>query len=220
MTEGASILLIEDHPTVRMGLSMLLSRDRHWICGEAGNRKELLTALSLLEPDRPELAVLDLSLGGEDGLDLIDVLRSRSIPVLIYSMHEDEGTVKRALAHGALGYICKRESSAALLAAVRDVLAGYRHISPLAAQNLSSPPEGGAQAPAAGANGLSEREQQILDLLGQGDRVQEIADKLNISIRTVETHCTRAIEKLNLNGMKALRRHAIQCQLGQTLSTD
>jgi DNA-binding NarL/FixJ family response regulator len=215
MTEGASILLIEDHPTVRMGLSMLLSRDRHWICGEAGNRKELLTALSLLEPDRPELAVLDLSLGGEDGLDLIDVLRSRSIPVLIYSMHEDEGTVKRALARGAQGYVCKRESSSSLLAAVRDVLAGNRHISPLAAQNFTSPPDGGTQAPVASANGLSEREQQILDLLGRGDRVQEIADKLNISTRTVETHCTRAIEKLDLNGMKALRRHAIQCQLGQ-----
>jgi two-component system, NarL family, invasion response regulator UvrY len=220
MTEGASILLIEDHPTVRMGLSMLLSRDRHWICGEAGNRKELLTALSLLEPDRPELALLDLSLGGEDGLDLIDVLRSRSIPVLIYSMHEDEGTVKRALAQGAQGYVCKRESSAALLAAVRDVLAGNRHISPLAAQNLSSPLEGVPQPSAASTNGLSEREQQILDLLGQGDRVQEIADKLNISTRTVETHCTRAIEKLDLNGMKALRRHAIQCQLGQTPSSD
>lgn len=220
MIEGASILLIEDHPTVRMGLSMLLSRDKHWICGEAGNRKELMTALTLLEPDRPELALLDLSLGGEDGLDMIDILRTRSIPVLIYSMHEDEGTVKRALARGAQGYICKREPSSSLLTAVRDVLAGNRHISPLAAQNLSSLPDEAPQAPAASANGLSEREQQILDLLGQGDRVQEIADKLNISARTVETHCTRAIEKLNLNGMKALRRHAIQCQLGQIPAAD
>ena len=218
MTEGASILLIEDHPTVRMGLSMLLSRDRHWICGEAGNRKELTTALSLLEPDRPELAVLDLSLGGEDGLDLIDLLRGRDIPVLIYSMHEDESTVKRALAQGAQGYVCKRESSSALLAAVRDVLAGNRHVSPLASQNLTDHPL--ANPPTANTGLLSEREHQILDLLGQGDRVQEIANKLNISTRTVETHCTRAIEKLDLKGMKDLRRHAIQNQFGQTASSD
>lgn len=217
MADGASILLIEDHPAVRMGLSLLFSRDRHWICGEAGNRKELTTALSLLEPDRPELAVLDLSLGGEDGLDLIDLLCVRDIPVLIYSMHEDESTVKRALAQGALGYVCKRESSAALLTAVRDVLAGKRHISRLALQNFTDQAVGSPQAPAASPNGLSEREQQIVDLLGQGDRVQEIADKLSISIRTVETHCARAIEKLNLNGMKELRRHAIQSQLGQAL---
>lgn len=218
MTEGASILLIEDHPTVRMGLSMLLSRDRHWICGEAGNRKELTTALSLLEPDRPELAVLDLSLGGEDGLDLIALLRSRDIPVLIYSMHEDESTVKRALAQGAQGYVCKRESSSALLAAVRAVLAGHRHVSPLASQNLSGHPL--ANPPTANTSLLSDREQQILDLLGQGDRVQEIANKLDISVRTVETHCTRAIEKLDLNGMKALRRHAIQNQFGQSPAVD
>src|SRR5664279_1353317 len=86
MANGASILLIEDHPTVRMGLSMVLSRDHHWICGEAGNRDELLTALTLLEPDRADLALLDLSLGSESGFDLIDDLRKKNIPVLVYSM--------------------------------------------------------------------------------------------------------------------------------------
>lgn len=220
MSEGVSILLIEDHPTVRMGLSMLLARDKHWICGEAGNRMELMTALSLLEPDRPELALLDLSLSGDDGLDLIDMLCKRDIPVLVYSMHEDENTVKLALAQGARGYVCKRETSSALLTAVRDVLAGYRHISPLASQNFTEQLVGDPQAPAANVNVLSEREQQIVDLLAQSAPVQEIADKLGISIRTVETHCTRAIEKLNLNGMRALRRHAIQCLLDHSSAND
>jgi len=218
MTQGASILLIEDHPTVRMGLAMLLSRDHHWICGEAGNRHELLTALTLLEPDRADLALLDLSLGNESGLDLIEILREKNIPVLIYSMHEDEANVLRAFSRGAQGYACKREASAFLLAAVRDVLAGNRHVSPLAARNLS---ENLADMPQPDSNNvLSEREQQIVTLLGQGERPPEIADKLCISVRTVETHCTRAIEKLDLGGMKDLRRFAIKSQVSPEPSCD
>lgn len=210
MTEGASILLIEDHPTVRMGLSMLLARDHHWICGEAGNRSELLTALTLLEPDRADLAVLDLSLGSESGLDLIADLHRKNIPVLVYSMHEDEAHIRQSFAKGAQGFVCKRETSGDFLAAVRDVLAGNRHVSPLAAQNLSESIIDLPQSP--GNNTLTDREQQIITLLGQGNSNQEIANKLFISVRTLETHCTRAIEKLGLGGMKGLRRHAIAGQ--------
>jgi DNA-binding NarL/FixJ family response regulator len=218
MAEGASILLIEDHPTVRMGLAMLLSRDHHWICGEAGNRHELLTALTLLEPDRADLALLDLSLGTESGLDLIDVLHNRGIPVLVYSMHEDEANVRRALAKGVQGYVCKREASAVLLAAVRDVLAGNRHVSPLAARGLS---ENLIDMPQpVSPNVLSEREQQIVSLLGRGERAPEIADQLCISVRTVETHCMRAAEKLGLAGMKELRRFAIKSQTSHEPSYD
>jgi len=218
MAEGASILLIEDHPTVRMGLAMLLSRDHHWICGEAGNRHELLTALTLLEPDRADLALLDLSLGTESGLDLIDVLHNKGIPVLVYSMHEDEANVRRALAKGVQGYVCKREASAVLLAAVRDVLAGNRHVSPLAARGLS---ENLIDMPQpVSPNVLSEREQQIVSLLGRGERAPEIADQLCISVRTVETHCMRAAEKLGLAGMKELRRFAIKSQTNHEPSYD
>jgi len=218
MAEGASILLIEDHPTVRMGLAMLLSRDHHWICGEAGNRHELLTALTLLEPDRADLALLDLSLGTESGLDLIDILHNKGIPVLVYSMHEDEANVRRALAKGVQGYVCKREASAVLLAAVRDVLAGNRHVSPLAARGLS---ENLIDMPQpVSPNVLSEREQQIVSLLGRGERAPEIADQLCISVRTVETHCMRAAEKLGLAGMKELRRFAIKSQTNHEPSYD
>ena len=210
MAEGASILLIEDHPTVRMGLSMLLARDHHWICGEAGSRSELLTALTLLEPDRPDLALVDLSLGSESGLDLIADLHKKGIPVLIYSMHEDEAHIRQSFAKGAQGFVCKRETSGDLLAAVRDVLAGNRHVSPLAALNLSEGVIDLPQSP--GNNTLTEREQQIITLLGQGNSNQEIANKLFISVRTLETHCTRAIEKLDLGGMKGLRQYAIADQ--------
>ena len=210
MSEGASILLIEDHPTVRMGLAMLLARDHHRICGEAGNRDEMLAALALLEADRADLALLDISLGSESGLDLIADLHKKSIPVLIYSMHEDEASIRQAFAKGAEGFVCKRETSGDLLAAVRDVLAGNRHVSPLAAQNLS----GGLVdlPPSPDHNTLTDREQQVIALFGQGHSNQEIADFLRISVRTLETHCARAIEKLKLNGMKDLRRFAIASQ--------
>ena len=219
MVEGASILLIEDHPTVRMGLAMLLARDHHWICGEAGSRDELLTALTLLEPDRADLALLDLSLGSESGLDLIADLRKRDIPVLIYSMHEDESTIHQAFSLGAQGFVCKRETSGDLLAAVRDVLAGNCHLSPLATQNLPKNTDGIIDLPPSpDSSALTDREQQIVTLLGQGNSNQEIASKLFISVRTLETHCTRAIEKLNLGGMKDLRRFAITNQRNQEVS--
>ena len=216
MAEGASILLIEDHPTVRMGLSMLLARDHHWICGEAGNRRELLTALSLLEPDRADLALLDLSLGSESGLELIADLHKKNIPVLVYSMHEDEAHIRQSFAKGAQGFVCKRETSGDLLAAVREVLAGNRHLSPLAAQNFSKGRIDLPQSP--GDKVLTDREQQIVTLLGQGHSNQEIANKLFISVRTLETHGARAIEKLNLGGMRDLRRFAITKQRNEEIS--
>jgi DNA-binding NarL/FixJ family response regulator len=205
MSEGARILLIDDHPAVRSGLALLLALDNHEICGEAGSRAEMLQQLDLCQP---QMALLDLQLGNEKGMDLIDDLRQRGVPVLVYSMHEDANTIGQVFAHGAQGYVCKREVSDILLNAVREVLSGKRHVSPLAAQNLA-----GSlivtRLPGADFE-LSEREQQIIELLGQGCGKQEIAEKLVISVRTVESYCTRAIEKLHVKGMKELRRYAIQ----------
>ena len=201
----ARILLIDDHPAVRQGLAFLLVQDGHRISGEAGNRAEMQQQLAISHAD---LALLDLSLGEESGLDLIDELRQRGIPVLVYSMHEDANTVSQALAHGARGYVCKREVADVLLGAVREVLAGRSHFSPFVAQSSAGNPN--AQSPFPGETVLSEREQQIINLVGQGCGNQEIAEKLAISVRTVESYCARACEKLCIDGMKELRRYAIQ----------
>lgn len=207
MTEGASILLIDDHPAVRMGLSMMLLRDRHRICGEVGGREELLAWLADTPPYLAQLALLDLSLGQESGFDLIDDLTRHAIPVLVYSMHEDAHSVDRAFACGAQGYVCKRDALNELLDAIRDVLAGQRHVSLLVAQGESVP-----DTPAATehCDPLSERERQIMTMLGTGRTPAEIAEQLAIGVRTVETHCERTIAKLNLAGMRELRRRAIQ----------
>jgi DNA-binding NarL/FixJ family response regulator len=204
MTDPARILLIDDHPAVRFGLAQLLSMDHHQVCGEAGSRSEMQQQL---EAGAVDLALLDLFLGNENGLDLVDELRQKGIPVLVFSMHEDANTISQVFARGVQGYVCKRDVSDSLREAVRVVLKGGRYVSPLAAQslaiNLVETQEDDDQA-------LSERELQVLDLFAQGYANLDVAENLSISIRTVESYCARAIEKLGLSGMKELRRFAIQ----------
>jgi two-component system invasion response regulator UvrY len=201
------IFLIDDHPAVRQGLKLLLAQEDYVVCGEAGSRAETLEKIGSSGAD---MALLDVSLGEENGLDLIADLHKRRIAVLVYSMHEDADTIDRAFAAEAIGYVSKREQPEALLAAVSDVLSGMRHISPRAAQSLAnralSSPDADREAQ------LSQREKQILSMLGKGDTNAEIAAALVIGVRTVETYCARMIEKLDLDGMKALRRYAIRKQ--------
>ena len=200
---GARILLIDDHPAVRQGLALLLAQDRHQVCGEVGCRDEML---GFLGGGGIDLALLDLSLGQENGLDLIDDLCRAAIPVLVYSFREDAAVINRALALGAAGYVTKREVSGVLLNAVREVLDGNRHLSPFAEQSLARrvlEPQDVREV------ALSEREQQTIALLGQGCGAQEIAVLLEVSVRTVESYCVRACEKLGVSGMKELRRHAV-----------
>jgi len=204
MSDSARIFLIDDHPAVRFGLAQLLSMDQHLVCGEAASRSEML---QWLEGGSADLALLDLSLGDENGLDLIDDLRQQGIPVLVFSMHEDAGTIRQVFARGVRGYVCKREVSDCLREAVRVVLEGGRYVSPLAAQSLAIEL---LETVPADEQALSERELQILDLFAQGSSNPDVAEALSLSVRTVESYCARAIEKLGVNGMKELRRFAIQ----------
>jgi len=197
--------MIDDHPAVRQGVKLLLEEEGYIACGEAGSSAE---AMARIQSSRADLALLDISLGEENGLACIAELRKRGINVLVYSMHEDAATIDKAFAAGADGYVSKREQPEVLLVALGDVLGGKRHISPATAQSLAkrvlASPEAGREST------LSEREKQILHRLGRGESNAEIADALAIGVRTVETYCTRIIEKLELDGMKELRRYAIQ----------
>jgi two-component system, NarL family, invasion response regulator UvrY len=127
------ILLVDDHADVRHGLALVLAEEGVGDCREAVGREEALDAATR-EP--PDMALVDLSPGTEDALGLVAELCARSIPVLICSMHEEPGYVRRALAAGARGYITKREAPQELARAVRDVLAGWMLISPSAAEGL------------------------------------------------------------------------------------
>lgn len=202
---GMRVILADDHPAVRQGLALLFTQAGHTICAEAENRAE---TLALLSASRADIAIVDLSLGDESGLDLIADLRKRGVPVLTYSMHEDFETIEKAFGAGANGYVSKREASEVLLRAAQEILKGRRFISPRAAQSLASsvlpPQEVHGDVP------LSERETQIMHMLGQGDSNTEIAASLAISVRTVESYYSRIIDKLGIDGMKELRKFAIR----------
>lgn len=203
-TQGVRVFLVDDHPAMRNGLSLLLAQVGHTICGEAEGREELLRRI---DDARAEIVVLDLSLAGESGLDILDDLRPRAVPALVYSMHEDCATIERAFTRGAQGYVTKREVSDVLLEAIEQVVSGHRYASPRSAQSLASRvlTTGTGEETA-----LSQREEQIMTLLGHGETSNEIARKLTISAHTVQTYYARIIEKLELDGMKALRKTAIR----------
>lgn len=203
--QGARVFLIDDHPAVRDGLGVILAQEAHVVCGEAGNLREVRERIDQAQAD---LCLIDLSLGGEDGREIIGELRKKGIAVLVYSMHEDPGNIERVFVSGADGYVTKREAAEVLLEAVATVLSGERFVGPQAAQSLAQ-----SVLPTAHEYtlaGLSQREKAIFDLLGTGESTGDIAAAFAISDRTVETYYRRIIDKLSLDGMKALRRFAIR----------
>ena len=198
----AKVLLIDDHPAVRHGLGLVLSSKSHAICGEAGS---IVETLELIGSTAADIALLDLSLGEESGLDLVAPLRAHGMAVLVYSMHEDSDRIRAALDAGANGYVSKREMAEVLLAAVDQLLAGASFVSARAAQVLAN----SAPTDEHDDGALSERENQILAMLGQGESNSQIAEAFSISVRTVETYFGRICVKLGVNGTKELRCYAI-----------
>jgi DNA-binding NarL/FixJ family response regulator len=197
------VLLVDDHPAVREGLALLLAPEGIAVCAEAARRAE---ALAALQKHPPHVAIVDLSLDGEDGLVLIADLHRCNIPVLVYSMHNDARHVQGAIAAGALGYVTKRELHGVLVQAIRELAAGRRFVSPKAAAALA---ECVTKSSAADVEKLSPHEHQVYELLGQGADTFDIAAALGITNRTVESYYSRILIKLDLNGMHELRRHAI-----------
>ncbi len=198
------LLLVDDHPAIREGLAVLLSTAEVQVCGEAGSRAE---ARARVEETGPTLAVVDLSLGAEEGLALLAELRDRGLPAVVYSMHDEASRVEAAFAAGARGYVTKRESYEVLLQAIREVAGGGRFISPVAALALAQ--HVAASVAPTPERALSEQESQVYHLLGQGEGTLEIAAHLQVSARTVESYYARIREKLGLESMRDLRRHAI-----------
>jgi two-component system, NarL family, invasion response regulator UvrY len=198
------VLIADDHPAVCQGLGLLLEPEGILVCAESGGRAE---ALARIDACRPDLVLVDLSLGDEDGLVLVEDLRERALPALVYSMHDDGQHVEAAFAAGALGYVTKREVHRVLVQAIREIAAGRRFVSPRAALALA---ERIAEAPSNAPLGeLSKQERQVYRLLGEGAGTSEIARTLRISTRTVESYYARILVKLGLDGMRELHRHAI-----------
>ncbi|HYF90750.1 MAG TPA: response regulator transcription factor [Symbiobacteriaceae bacterium] len=203
------ILIADDHRVVRTGLRMLLeSRPGITVVGEASGGAE---ALQLARRTRPDLVILDLAMPGGSGLEHLKELAALT-RVLVLTMHDDVAYVRQVMQAGGSGYVLKEAADVELLAAIEAVMAGQRYIYPTLAGRLMHPE---ASAEARGVP-LSPRELEVLKYVALGHTNQEIADRLDVGVRTVETYKTRICEKLGLHTRSELVRYAIEQRLIQT----
>ena len=202
------VLVIDDHPIVRLGIRHLLSSQQDLeLCGEAGAAAD---GLSMAVATRPELALVDLSLVQGTGMDLIRQLREAvdGLQVLVISMHDESLYAERALRAGARGYIMKDAAIDGLTDAIRQVLAGSIYVSPRVSQGMLQriAHEERGQAGALGA--LTDRELQVFELIGRGKSSADIAAQLGVSVKTIETYRANIRNKLNLKDGAELVRFA------------
>ncbi len=203
------IVIVDDHPVVRRGLADILSDAPDiTVCGQAATLAE---AVSSIRTTSPDVALVDLSLGQESGLDLVAALKNSESPtrVLVMSAHDERLHADRALKAGALGYIMKNAEPAELLNAVRRVGSGQPYVSSDAADRILSRLGSTANRAEQGPlERLSNRERQVFALVGQGLATREIAASLGVSIKTIESHYARLKEKLGARSGRELSRMA------------
>jgi DNA-binding NarL/FixJ family response regulator len=210
------ILVVDDHPIVRQGLALLINRENDLVvCGGA---EEAMGALHVLASARPDVLIVDISLNGPDGLDLLKTIRTThpSLPVLILSMHDESIYAERALRAGANGYIMKQEATEKVLVAVRRILSGEVYVSDrIASKMLKHYITGSGTLRNSSIADLSDRELEVFRLIGEGHGTRQIAEELHISIKTVESYQAHIKEKLSLRSARELMQHAIQWNMNE-----
>jgi len=204
------VMLVDDHPLVRERLAEVLNEQPDLcVCCEAADRAEALAGIARVVPD---LAIVDLSLPNSHGLDLIKDLLARHprLPILVVSMHDESLYAERVLRAGARGFITKQEATQNILSAVRRVLAGDVYVSPQIAARLAVKAARPAHAERCGIEQLTDRELQVLELMGHGLKPRQIAAELHLDIKTVETHRARIRQKLGLKNAREVLQYAIE----------
>jgi two-component system invasion response regulator UvrY len=206
------VLLADDHSIVRAGLRRLVDESQDMeVIGEAANGKD---AIQKVHEKMPDVAVIDISMPGMDGLEVISQLHDYypKLPVIILTMYEEEQYVVRAIEAGAMGYLTKRSAPEQLLKAIRKVHAGCRYLTAEAAELLALRVARGADTRSP-LDALSMRELQVLRRLAMGHTNREIAESYHISVKTVDTYRSRLLKKLNLRNNAELSRFAIKNRL-------
>ena len=208
------VLVVDDHPIVRERLAELINQEADLsVCGEAEDSHQALKAVEAL---RPDVAIVDITLKDTYGIELIKQIKERhpKLPVLVLSMHDESLYGERALRAGAKGYLTKQEATKKVITAIRRVLAGEIYVSEKLASSLLHKVAGGS-APGGGSptDVLTDRELEVFQLLGEGLGVREVAERLFVSVKTVEAHREHIKQKLNFKTSNELLRFAIQYTL-------
>jgi DNA-binding NarL/FixJ family response regulator len=204
------VLVVDDHPIVRHGLAQLISREPDLeVCGEATN---ISGALRQVETNPPDVAVIDISLDGDNGIELVEEIKAKwpAVKILVSSIHDERVFAGRALRAGAMGYICKREDLGKLVAAIHQILRGEIYLSPDMTTRLLRRAAVGQSLDRDPVETLSNRELQVFEMIGQGMTTVQIARKLDVSPKTIESHRKQIKAKLNLQNSAQLTRSAFQ----------
>jgi len=202
------ILLVDDHPIVRQGIKQVLAGAfQPALVGEAANAEE---GLSEVRNTAWDVLVLDLTLPGVSGLDLLkDLRRERpSLPVLVLSMHPPDQFARRAMNAGAAGYLTKDSAPTELVKAVGEVIAGRRYLNPLVIEELVTRAQPDSERRPHEA--LSDREYQVLRMIASGLTVSQVATRLSLSVKTISTYRARVLEKMNMRTTAELMHYGIQ----------
>ena len=205
------ILIVDDHPIVREGLTTIINEQTDLVvCGEAEDAQTALEAVGTL---RPDLMIVDVSLKGINGIELVKLIQRRyeKMPILVLSMHDESLYVERVLRAGARGYIMKQEGTEKVVTAIHKILGGDIYVSEAMRKKLlrtfqESQPETSGPS----VERLSDRELEVFRLIGQGYGTRQIADTLHVSVKTVNTYRQHIKEKLKFETGSELLRHAIQ----------
>ncbi len=211
----ARILIVDDHPAVREALASRIGRQPDLeVCGEAADMSE---ALRLVADTQPDLAVVDISLKTGSGIDLIKRIKDRNdnVRMLVWSMHSESLYAERALRAGALGYINKDQATDKIIDAIRRVLEGKVYLSNAMAEKMLHRAVGGGREEVTRSplDVLADRELEVFRLIGQGVKTAEIAERLHLSVKTVETYRDRIRQKLDLSDGTELAHYAAKWML-------
>jgi DNA-binding NarL/FixJ family response regulator len=205
------IMIVDDHPILRKGLSMLIGQEPDLVVD--GEAEDAQKAMELIETLSPDMVIVDISLPGIDGVELLKMIKLRhpDLPTLVVSMHDESLFAERALRAGARGYVMKQEAPDKVLSGIRRVLAGEIFVSNrITTRIVERLLDGGQNTQSFPLDVLSGREFTVLQLIGQGYGTRQIADKLHLSVKTVESYRSHIKDKLKLSSGTDLLKYAIQ----------
>jgi DNA-binding NarL/FixJ family response regulator len=214
-TAKIRLLIVDDHPLFREGLGQMVSHEPDLVvCGEVAAAE----ALRVIPNLKPDLLLMEISLGGTSGLDLIKAIKNAydDLPVLVISMHDESLYAERSLRAGAMGYVMKHETGKTVRNAIRKVLGGEMYLSEkMSSAIIAKVMHGQGDPPASMVEILSDRELQVFRMLGQGKGVRLIAQELEVAIPTVNSFRNRIKQKLRLKTATEVILHSIQCFQGE-----